>query len=126
MHSSNAGNVLAAQKLESGDICIIVYSYKTKALVEQEEKWTKVAAEWTKVQGRQFTVIARSLRTNRVDTENKQRAPAELQAQNPQLKGKVKFLRVVWKKKTLKDSKLSRPFLIKVIASEDANMLISE
>ncbi len=43
----------------------------------------------TKVKGRRFTVMVHSVRTNRVETANKEKAIAELQAQNPQLKNKV-------------------------------------
>jgi hypothetical protein len=42
--------------------------------------------------------MAHSGRTNRIDTKNQQKALAELQAQNPLLTGKVKFLRMAWKK----------------------------
>ncbi len=70
--------------------------------------------------------MAHSVRTNRINTKNQQEALAELQAQNPQLKGKVKFLRVAWKKKTLKDGKLSGPLLIDVGTPEEANTLVSD
>jgi hypothetical protein len=71
-------------------------------------------------------VIAHSVRTNRIDTKNQQKALAELQAQYHQLKGKVKFLRVTWKKKTLKDGRLSGPLLINVGTPEEANTLVSD
>jgi hypothetical protein len=70
--------------------------------------------------------MAHSVRTNRINTKNQQEALAELQAQKPQLKGKVKFLRVAWKKKTLKDGRLSGPLLINVRAPEEANTLVSD
>jgi hypothetical protein len=38
--------------------------------------------------------MAHSVRTNRIDTKNQEKALAELQAQNTQLRGKAKFLRV--------------------------------
>jgi hypothetical protein len=65
--------------------------------LEQEERWTEMIARQTNVRGRQFTAMAHSVRKNRIDTKNQQKAPAELQAQNPQLNGRVKFLRVAWK-----------------------------
>ncbi len=70
--------------------------------------------------------MAHSVRTNRIEAKNLQKALAELQAQNPQLREKVKFLRVAWKKKILKDSKLSGPLLIDVGTPEEANTLISD
>jgi hypothetical protein len=70
--------------------------------------------------------MAHSFRTNRIDTKNQQKALAELQAQNPQLMGNVKSLRVAWKKKTLKDGKLSGPLLINMRPPEEANTLISD
>jgi hypothetical protein len=94
--------------------------------LEQEKGWTQVIAWQTKVQGRRFTVIAHGVGTNRIDTKNQQQALAELQAQNLALKDKVKFLRVAWKKKTLKDGKLNGPLLIDVGTPEEANMWVSE
>jgi hypothetical protein len=70
--------------------------------------------------------MAQSVRTNRIDTKNQQKALAELQAQNPQLKGKVKFLRVAWKKKALKDGKLSGILIIDMGKPEEASTLISD
>jgi hypothetical protein len=82
--------------------------------MEEEEGWTKVIATRTKVKGRHFTVIAYSVRTNRIEVTNQEKALAELQAQNPLLKGKVKFLRVAWQKRILNDGKLAEPLLIDV------------
>jgi hypothetical protein len=62
----------------------------------------------------------------RIDSWNQREALAELQAQNPQLKGKVKFLRVAWKKETLKDGRLSGPLLIDVETPEEANTMVSD
>jgi hypothetical protein len=42
------------------------------------------------------------------------------------LKIRVKFLRVAWKKKTLKNAKLNRLLLIDVEIPEEANTLVSE
>jgi hypothetical protein len=41
--------------------------------------------------------MAHSIRTNRINTKDLQKALAEQQAQTPQLKGMVKFLKVAWK-----------------------------
>jgi hypothetical protein len=71
-------------------------------------------------------VIAYRVRRNGINTKNQQKALAELQAQNPAQKDKVKFLRVPWKKKTLKDGKLNGPLLINVGTQEEANALVSE
>jgi hypothetical protein len=38
--------------------------------------------------------MAHAVRTNRIDTANLEKAAAELQAQKPQLKDKVKFLKL--------------------------------
>ncbi len=126
MHSSTAGIVLAAQKLKSGDICVTTDSHQTKALLEQEEGLTQVIAGRTKVQGRRFTVMVHSVRTNRINTKNQDKALAKLQAQNPQLKGKAKFLRVAWMKRPMKDGKLYGLLLINVETLEEANTLVYE
>ncbi len=47
--SSEAGKVLAARYLKSGDICLTIDSHETKTLLEQEERWTQVIAGRTKV-----------------------------------------------------------------------------
>jgi hypothetical protein len=47
--SSNAGKVLAARRLKSGDICVTTDSHETKTLLEEEEGWTQVIAGQTKV-----------------------------------------------------------------------------
>ncbi len=92
--STKAGKVVAARKLESGDIVITADDEVTKNLIEQGEGWTKVIAGKTKVKARQFTVIAHGVRTNRIETTYQERALADLHSQNQLLKGKVKFLRV--------------------------------
>jgi hypothetical protein len=78
------------------------------------------------VKARRFTVIAQGVRTNRIETANQEKALADLHSQNPLLKGKVKFLRVAWKKKTLKDGRLKGPLLIDVGTPEEANTLVRE
>jgi hypothetical protein len=69
-------------------------SYKTKNLIEHEEGWTKVIASKIKLKGRRFRVMVHAVRTNRIETANQEKALAELQAQNPQLKDTVKFLKL--------------------------------
>ncbi len=73
-------------------------SYETKNLIEQEEGWTKVIAEKIKVKGQQCTIMVHAVGTNRIETANQEKALAELQAQNPQLKDKIKFLKLTWQK----------------------------
>jgi hypothetical protein len=63
-------------------------------LIEQEEGWTKVIAGQTKVKGCQFMVKAHAVQTSRIKTSNQENAIAKLHAHNPQLKGKVKFLKL--------------------------------
>jgi hypothetical protein len=70
--------------------------------------------------------MAHSVTTNNIYTKNWQKAIVELQVQNPQLKGKNKFIRVTWKKKTLKNGRLSGLLLIGVETLEEANTLISD
>jgi hypothetical protein len=124
--STKAGKVVAARKLESGDIVITADNEVTKNLSEPEEGWTKVIAGKTKVKARQFTVIAHGVRTNRIETTNQERALADLHSQNPLLKGKVRFLRVAWKKKTRKVGRLRGLLLIDVGMPEEANTLVRE
>jgi hypothetical protein len=112
-HSSKAGKVVATRKSNSRDIAIIAESYETRKLMEEEEGWTKVIARKTKVKGRRFTVMAQSVRADRVEVANQEKALTELQAQNPELKGKVKFLKVAWQKRTLKDGKLKGRFSLR-------------
>jgi hypothetical protein len=50
-----------------------------------------VIASKTKIKGQQFRVMVYAVRTNTIETANQEIALAELQAQNPQLKGQVKF-----------------------------------
>jgi hypothetical protein len=77
---SKASKVLAARILKSGDICVTADSHETKTLLEQEEGWTQVIGGWTKVKGRQFTVMVHGVKINRIDIKNQQKALAELQA----------------------------------------------
>jgi hypothetical protein len=124
--SSKAGKMLAERKLESGDIYITADSHETKSLLELEEGSTQVIGGRTKERGRRFTVMAHRVRTNRIDIKNQQKALAELQAQYPHLKSKVKFLKVAWRKATLKNSKFSGPLLIDVGKPEEANTSVLE
>ncbi len=87
--SSRAGKVLTLRNLKSRDILITADSHEIKNLIEQEEGWTKVIAEKTKVVGHRFTVMVHVVTTNWIETANKEKAQAELQAQYPQLKDKV-------------------------------------
>ncbi len=70
--------------------------------------------------------MAHGVRTNRINIKNQQKALAELQAQNPLLKSNVKFLKVAWRKTTLKNGRLSGPLLIIVGTPEEANTLVRE
>jgi hypothetical protein len=70
--------------------------------------------------------MAHRVRTNRTNNNNQQKALAELQAHNFQLKGRVRFLKVAWRKTTLKDGKLYGPHLIDMGTSEEANTTVSE
>ncbi len=124
--SSRAGKVLAARKLESRDILNTADINETKSLCEQEEGWTKVIAKKSKVKGRRFTVMIHAMKTNRIETINKEKALAELQAQNPQLMDKVKFLKLTWQQKTLKASRLHGPLLVDVGTQEEANTLVQD
>jgi glutathione S-transferase len=124
--SNMSGKVPAARKLQSGYILVTADSQETKNLIDQEEGWTKVIAGKTKVKGQRFTVMAHSVRTNRIETENQEKAIAELQAQNPQLKNKVKFIKVTWMKKTLKKGRLHGQLLIDVGTPEEADTLVHE
>jgi ATP-dependent Clp protease adapter protein ClpS len=60
-----------------------------------------------------------AVRTNRIPTANQEKALAELQVQNPQLKDNVKFHKLTWKQKTLKASKLHVQLLIDVETPEE-------
>jgi hypothetical protein len=42
--SNKSSKVLAAQKLQSGDIIVTADCQETRNLIEQEEGWTKVIA----------------------------------------------------------------------------------
>jgi hypothetical protein len=101
-------------------------SHETKNIIEHEEGWTKVIAGKTKVKGRWFRVMVHAVRTNKIETASQEKALAELQDQNPQLKDKVKFLKLAWKQKTLKAGKLHGPLLIDVGTLEEANALVLE
>jgi hypothetical protein len=78
VRSTKANKVVAARKLESGDIVITADNEVMKNLIEQEEGWTKVIARKTKVKALRFTVIAFRVRTNRIETTNQKRAVADL------------------------------------------------
>jgi hypothetical protein len=51
---------------------------------------------------------------------------AKLQAQNPQLNGKVKLLKLTCKKRTLTDAKLHEPLLVDIGTPEEATLLVKE
>jgi hypothetical protein len=70
--------------------------------------------------------MVHSVRTNRVKTADQEKAIAELQAQNPQLKNKVKFLKLTWKTKTLKSGKPYGPLLTDVETPDEANIMVEE
>jgi hypothetical protein len=95
-------------------------SREAKNLIKPEKGYTKVIASKTKVKGRRFRVMVHAMRTNRTESANQEKALAELQAQNLQLKDKVKFLKLTWKLKTLKVGKLHGPLLIDVGTPEEA------
>ncbi len=98
----------------------------TKNLIEYDDGWTKVIAGKTKVKKRRFRVMVHTVRTNRIETANQEKALAELQAQHPQLKDKVKILKLTWKQKTLKVGKLHGPLLIDIGTPDEANTLVLE
>jgi hypothetical protein len=85
-----------------------------------------VIAGKTRVKGQWFRVMVHTVQTDRTETANQEKALAELQAQNPQLKDKVKFLKLTWKRKTLKAGKQHGPLLIDVRTPKEANTLVLE
>jgi hypothetical protein len=101
-------------------------SYETKTLAEKEEGWTKVIAEKTRVKGRRFTVMVHAVRNNVIKTGNKAKALAELQAQNLQLKGKVRLLKLTWQQKVWKARKLHGLLLVDVGTPKEASILVQE
>ncbi len=84
--SSKASNVLAARKLDSGNILITADCHETKNLIKHEERRTKVIVGKTKVKGQRFRVMVHAVRTNRIEAAKQEKALAEVQAQNLQLK----------------------------------------
>jgi hypothetical protein len=58
--------------------------------------------------------MVHAVRTNRIETTNQEQDLAELQAQNPQLKDYVKFLKLTRQKRTLRNGKLHGLLLIDV------------
>jgi hypothetical protein len=70
--------------------------------------------------------MAHAVRANCVQTSNQEKALVELQSQNLQLKNKVRFLKLAWRKKTLTNGKLHGALLIEVGTSGEANTLVQE
>ncbi len=99
---------------------ITAYGHEIKNLTEHEEGWTEVIASKIKVKGRWFRVMVHAVRTNKIETANQEKGLAEQQAQNL-LNDKVKYLKLTWKQKTLKVSKLHGLLLIDVGTPEEAN-----
>ncbi len=59
--------VIAARRLESGDVLVTADSRPTKALLEQEREWTKVIAGKMHVESHRFMMLAHSVKVSRVD-----------------------------------------------------------
>jgi hypothetical protein len=78
------------------------------------------------VKGCQFTAIAHAIRPNKLMTANKENTLADLEAQNPFLKGRMMLSKVVQRKKAFKDSKLHTPLWVDVRILVGAKTLVLE
>jgi hypothetical protein len=70
--------------------------------------------------------MVHSIRRNRVETANQEKAIAELQTQNPQLKNKLKFLKLAGKTKTMMSRKPYRPLLIDIGTLDKAYIIVEK
>ncbi len=77
-----------------------------------------IASE-TKVKRQQFRVTVHNVSTNRIETANQKKPLA-------QLKDKVKFLNLTWKRQTLKAGKLHEPLSTDVGTPEERDTLVLE
>jgi hypothetical protein len=120
------GKVIAARRLESGDVLVTADSPSTKALLEEDTAWTTVIAGRARVKGRRFLVMAHAVKVSRVDPNEQAKSISNLESQNPSLKSRVKILRVAWLSKTLKLRKTHGPLLLEVGTPGEANILVQE
>ncbi len=101
-------------------------SHKTKNVIEQDERWMKVIEEKTQTKGQQFTIKVHAMRTSEIETANQEKALAELQAQDPELRDKVKLLKLTWQQKVQRAGKLHGPLLVDVRTRKKAKTLVQE
>ncbi len=71
-------------------------------------------------------VMVNSVRAIRVKRAIQGKAIAELQAQHPQLKNRVNFLKWTWNTKTLNSGKPYGLLLINVGMPDEANLMVEE
>jgi hypothetical protein len=101
-------------------------SHETNHPIDYKEGWTKVITVETKVEGQRLKVMIHIVRINKTETSYKERALAELHAENPQPKDKVQFCKLTWKKWTLIDGKLHRLLLVDIGTPVEENTRIEE
>jgi hypothetical protein len=98
----------------------------SKALLEQESKWTTVIAGKVRINGHHFMVMAQAVKISRVDPKEQAKFISSLEAQNPSLKSRVIVLHVAWCSPTFKRGKMHGPLLIEVRSHGEANILVQE
>jgi len=116
--------VVAARRLQSGDILLTFSSDTEKKRWEKDPKLTAAFGTNGKLRTREHTILAHGISVASIKVQDQAQAIKDIFTQNPALQGKVEIVRVGWSKKTVKYSKKFAPLHIGIKEPEQANLLL--
>lgn len=119
-------SVVAARRLQSGDILVTFDQEEAKKKWEKDNKLLQAFGTNGKLRTREYTLIAHGVRVATIDPSRQEKAIADIYLQNPSLQGKVEIVRIGWSKKTLKYKKRTAPLHMGIREPEQANQLIEQ
>ena len=122
--TDGSGDAVAARRLPSGDVLVAFQGALEKQKWEACSEVLQAFGAGARFHAREYTVLAHGVQVRSINQADQARAIEAIYAQNPQLCGSIRIIRVGWARKTLKAGKRLAALHIRVAEPEQANMLI--
>src|SRR3981081_2945887 len=122
--TDGSGDAVAARRLPSGDVLVAFQGALEKQKWEACLEVLQAFGAGARFRAREYTVLAHGVQVRSINQADQARAIEAICAQNPQLCGSIRIIRVGWARKTLKAGKRLAALHIRVAEPKQANMLI--
>jgi hypothetical protein len=118
--------VIAAKRLQSGDILISTLTEKARRELEESNTWLRAIAPSAEARKTTFPVFVHGVRVKGVNTTNQKRAIEELCEENRLLHPDLEITRIAWPKKVIKEERSYSSFILETASPETANKIIAQ